>query len=121
MTRTATRTRTARKAKDTKAKDKPLFQGRIDAIRVYTRRLPGFDKKRGNACPATCWLIVLPGSRTTSVNTYNQDQMPAASWNPAAYAGPLNQAKLDKKIKTQHYREVEVDEWPPFLTNAKRK
>jgi hypothetical protein len=120
-TRKTTKATTATKPATLERTAPQLFQGKVQALKVYRRRMPEFNKKAGNACEAYCWLIILPGERTTSTNTYDAEQTPKASWNPNHYAGPLNQKKVDKKIEEQNYEEVEVDEWPAWLINSNHK
>ena len=87
------------------------YQGApIAASRLFERKLDQFKN-----CKAVMMIAVNDNAGTfTTMNVYN-DNLPA-SFRPEIYTYAIKQPKLDRKL--EEMREIEVDEFPPFVTNA---
>ena len=119
--KTATKTRRAKTAATTRRRTaKPKMPkapagyagAPIPALRVYRRDMPEFKK-----CKAECWLLIAE-STYTFANTYN-DQL-KASYAAKHYTYDLTdkaKKKVEKKLETD-FVEVDVTEWPAWITNA---
>jgi hypothetical protein len=106
-----------KKAKAPKApKIIKLFSGTVDATKVFKRKMPEFKN-----CQAFCWLIINDKTGNyTSANSYN-GETPKHSYDPGTYTYELTektQKHVQKKLLTQGYSEIEVTEWPTWITNV---
>jgi len=119
-----TSTKSRKSPKPTKArknakalKTKPavaLFGGKVEATAVYKRPMKEFKN-----CQAFCWLLVnkIAGTHTT-VNSFNGDT-PKYSFDPATYTYPTkNPQAIERKIAQDGFEELDVTEWPEWITNA---
>lgn len=90
------------------------YQGAsISATKVYRREMPEFKN-----CHAECWMLVNEQAGTyTFANTYNSQLK--ASYDAEHYTYQLTN-KAQKKVakKAEEMIEVEVTEWPTWITNA---
>jgi hypothetical protein len=111
-TKTAT-AKPERNIRGRKPKAPAIYAGApIPGLRVYRRDMPEFKK-----CKAECWLLIAETTYTFA-NTYN-DQL-KASFDAKHYTYALNdksRRKIDKKLEVD-FVEVEVTEWPAWITNA---
>jgi hypothetical protein len=85
----------------------------IPATKVYRREMPEFKN-----CHAECWMLVNEQAGTyTFANTYNSQLK--ASYHAGHYTYQLTD-KSQKKVakKSEDMIEVEVTEWPAWITNA---
>lgn len=102
-----------------KQKATQYFQGKIEATRVFKKAMDGFSKKQGNQCNANMWMILNDTHNTvTYSNTYSEENLPKASYNPETYTYPIKEKVIKPKLESMI--QVEPDQWPPFVTHAKR-
>src|SRR5688572_25470896 len=101
--------------KKQKAKDeaffRKFFQGTVPASKVFMRKMDGFSSKQGNQCLARTWLLFNePEQMVTVANTYHENLLPNASYDPATYTYPYKAKVHNPKMEAME--EVDVTEWP---------
>jgi len=95
-----------------------LFLGTLAATKVFKRTMTEFTN-----CKAYCWLLINEANNTYSfANSYN-GETPKASFEPKHYTYDLSdkaQKLIDKKLADANigYEEIEVTDWPAWITNA---
>ena len=130
MKTTTRKTAKTTKAKTAKApKTKPaakVFEGTIPATRVFQKDLTEQfaakqSWKKTATVPVHNWMILNEAAGTvTYCNTYHN--APRASYDPATYTYSLEGRVLKVATKKMdEFVEVEVTDWPSFITPAKRK
>jgi hypothetical protein len=94
-----------------------FFQGTVPASKVFVRKMDGFSSKQGNQCLARTWLLFNePEQVVTVANTYHENLLPNASYDPATYTYPYKAKVHDPKMEAME--KVDVTEWPSWITNA---
>jgi hypothetical protein len=93
-----------------------LFQGKVEATRVFKRKLDAYTN-----CIAYAWMLLNDHTgKVTYGNSFGQSedsQSPRSSWNPDTYTFSIKEKLIAKKM--EEYQEVEDrEEWPTFVTFA---
>jgi hypothetical protein len=101
------------------AKAPAAYAGKpIEATKVFRKQMGGFSKKQGNGCKAEAWMILHePRISVAYANTYND--LLKASYNPEQYTYPIKEKVVAAKMEAME--EVEVTEWPEWITSADPK
>ena len=114
------KTATRKASRTTKATDKlavsRAYAGKpIEATKVFRKEMEGFGARTHNRCKAETWIILHEQRKTvTYANSYND--VLKASFNPEHYTYPIKEKVVAAKMEAM--QEVEVTEWPEWITSA---